>query len=80
MHPIKRAAEIVGSQRALAEILGVSPGAVTQWIDGGVPLDRCIPIEQATQGAVRCEELRPDQNWGFIRATDCPAACQKEAA
>ena len=71
MHPIKRAAKIVGSQVALAKSLGVTPGAVSQWVDGGVPLDRCIPIERMTAGAVRCEDLRPDVDWAYLRATDC---------
>ncbi len=72
MNPIKRAAQILGSQQELARRLGVSKGAVSQWADGSVPLDRCIPIEQLTSGAVRCEDLRPDVDWAYLRATDCP--------
>jgi DNA-binding transcriptional regulator YdaS (Cro superfamily) len=71
MSPIKRAAQIIGSQKELARRLGVSKGAVSQWADGSVPLDRCIPIERLTSGAVRCEDLRPDVDWGYLRATDC---------
>jgi DNA-binding transcriptional regulator YdaS (Cro superfamily) len=71
MSPIKRAAKIMGSQKELARCLGVSKGAVSQWADGSVPLDRCIPIERLTDGAVRCEDLRPDVDWGYLRATDC---------
>jgi DNA-binding transcriptional regulator YdaS (Cro superfamily) len=71
MNAIKHAAEIIGSQRALAEALGVTSGAVSQWAEGRVPFEHCIPIERLTNGAVRCEELRPDVDWAFIRATDC---------
>lgn len=88
MNPIKRAAEIVGSQRELAHALGVTQGAVSQWVKNGVPMDRCIPIERATAGAVRCEDLRPDVDWACLRATDCDvkvgagdtAPAQQEAA
>lgn len=72
MNAIKRAAQIVGSQKELARRLGVSKGAVSQWCAQSVPLDRCIPIEQLTSGAVRCEDLRPDVDWGYLRDTNCP--------
>lgn len=29
----------------------------------------CINIERETSGAVRCEELRPDVDWAFLRGT-----------
>lgn len=31
----------------------------------------CIAIERATNGVVRCEDLRPDVDWAYLRATDC---------
>lgn len=74
MDPIKKAAEAVGSQRDLARLLSVTPGAVSQWVGGNVPVDRCIDIEKATAGAVRCEELRPDVDWAYLRQTDCQKA------
>ena len=84
MNPIKRAAEVVGNQQLLAQQLGVSKAAVSQWITAGVPMDRCIEIEKATSGAVRCEDLRPDVDWAYLRATDCPVTQeqppQREAA
>lgn len=79
MSPIKRAAQIIGSQKELARRLGVSKGAVSQWVDSGVPLDRCIPIERMTSGAVRCEDLRPDVDWAYLRATDCPTPTREAA-
>lgn len=69
MDAIDRAAEVLGSQTALAELLGVSKGAVSQWKDPGrrVPAEYCPLIERATQGKVRCEELRPDVAWEVLR-------------
>jgi DNA-binding transcriptional regulator YdaS (Cro superfamily) len=72
MNAIKHACEILGSQKALASALGVTPGAVSQWAEGRVPFEHVIKIEQLTHGAVRCEQLRPDIDWPYLRATDCP--------
>lgn len=79
MNPVKRASSIVGSQTLLAKHLGVTQGAVHQWITSGVPIERCIPIERLTGGAVRCEEMRPDVDWAYLRATDCPASVREAA-
>jgi DNA-binding transcriptional regulator YdaS (Cro superfamily) len=78
-----QACKTVGGQAALARILAVKPPTVNQWIKGDrpVPADRCVDIEKATAGAVRCEDLRPDVDWAYLRATDCPVAeHHKEAA
>jgi DNA-binding transcriptional regulator YdaS (Cro superfamily) len=66
---IKKACESVGGLTALARELGITVGAVHQWTRGykQVPIDRCIPIEMATNGAVRAEEIRPDHPWHVIR-------------
>lgn len=34
----------------------------------------CIAIERESGGEVKCEELRPDADWAFLRATNCPVA------
>jgi DNA-binding transcriptional regulator YdaS (Cro superfamily) len=82
-HPIDRAADIVGSQVALASLLGVSKAAVNQWKDPGrkVPAEKCPAIEKATGGAVRCEDLRPDVAWGVLReqAPETPQDAQSQA-
>lgn len=67
MHPIDKAADIVGSQTALAAVLGVSKGAVSQWKDEDrrVPAAHCVAIEQQTKGAVTRRDLRPD-DWHLI--------------
>lgn len=69
MEPLDKAAEILGSQNAIAVLCGVSKGAVSQWKDDGrkVPAEYCPLIEDATKGAVRCEHLRPDVNWSVLR-------------
>lgn len=69
MHALEKAAEIIGSQTALAYLLGVSKAAVGQWKEPGrrVPAEHCPLIERATDGAVRCEELRPDIAWAILR-------------
>lgn len=51
---------------AFAKLLGVSQPTVSDWARGKerggkvVPQERCSQIERLTQGAVTCEELRPD--------------------
>ncbi len=78
-----RACATLGGQAALARKLGVRPPTVNQWVKDGrpVPAERCPAIERATNGAVRCEDLRPDVDWAYLRATDCNQHCQhKEAA
>jgi DNA-binding transcriptional regulator YdaS (Cro superfamily) len=68
-HPVDLAAEVVGSQAALASVLGVTRAAVSQWKDEGrkVPAEHCPVIERATGGRVRCEDLRPDVAWNVLR-------------
>lgn len=57
---INAAVEIYGSQKELAIYLGVVPMAITQWKQRGVPPERCIDIETATDGKVTRYDLRPD--------------------
>lgn len=39
----------------------------------------CINIERESGGSVRCEDLRADVDWDFIRGTDQAAPQQKQA-
>lgn len=58
---ITRAIEAVGGASELGRRLGVPwPSAVTNWVARGVPAERCLAIECATDGAVTRYELRPD--------------------
>lgn len=80
MENLKKAIHIVGSQAGLARSIGVVQQVVNNWIKrGNVPAEYCPRIERATNGAVRCEDLRPDIDWAYLRATDCPVAiCHNE--
>lgn len=62
-----------GAQAKLARVVGVTPVSVHHWSTGArqVPAARCPTIEKATGGTVRCEDLRPDIDWAYLRATDC---------
>ncbi|WP_018610201.1 transcriptional regulator [Uliginosibacterium gangwonense] len=54
------------TQGKLARRLGVTQGAVSQWLKGvrPIPIERCVEIEQATGGVVTRQELRTD--WALI--------------
>ena len=80
---IQIACGAAGSATKLAAAIGVTPSAVTQWglQDGDkffrrVPAERCPQIEQATNGLVRCEDLRPDVAWSVLRGTPAQPAAQ----
>lgn len=83
-HPIDQAARIIGSAAALARLLGVTRGAVTQYKEDGrrIPAEHCPVIERETKArgeAVRCESLRPDIDWSVLRQTP-PELAEKEVA
>lgn len=40
----------------------------------------CIAIERESKGKVRCEDLRPDADWKYLRRTDCPVPMMEKAA
>lgn len=58
---LKRAVEIAGGQKPLADRIGTTQSQVWYWLEKskkGVPAEFCIKIEQAT--GVRRHDLRPD--------------------
>ena len=57
---LKKACKIVGSQNKLAKALGVSRQAVYQWMEGKVPAERVLAVEELTGGQVTRYDLRPD--------------------
>jgi len=61
----KRACDLVGGTAALARILGRSASEISQWISGNrpIPLIAAPAIEKATNGAVRRQDLRPNDWW-----------------
>lgn len=66
-HPIEKAAEVAGSEKALADHLGVTKAAVWQWKQSGrrTPIEHCAAIERICGHAVTRRELRPD-DWQAI--------------
>lgn len=61
------------SQAALADVLGITQGAISQWIDRGiVPAEHCPTIEKYFRGAIRCEDLNNKIDWAYLRATGKP--------
>ena len=63
---LQKACDLVGGQVKLAEILSVTPPAITAWLSNRpIPVMRCVQIEQATKGVVTRKDLRPD-DWESI--------------
>ncbi|GAB3125182.1 hypothetical protein GCM10027288_58000 [Bordetella tumbae] len=84
-HPLDRAARVIGSAAALARLLGVTRGAVTQYKEQGrrIPAEHCPIIERETKArgeAVTCEALRPDVDWSVLRQAVPELAQQREVA
>ncbi|MBX3629331.1 MAG: helix-turn-helix domain-containing protein [Nitrosomonas sp.] len=71
MLSIKEVCQYVGGQAKLAKFLNISTSAVNQWVLGRRPIPArfCPEIERFSQGRVKCEDLRPDINWAFLRDT-----------
>ena len=67
MSALQKSIEILGSQRLLAESIGVSPQTIWAWIDRGslIPPEKCVLIERVTDRAVTRQDLRPD-DWKQI--------------
>ncbi len=69
--PLERAIESAGGLTSLARKLKLSGHAVVyQWTRSRVPAEHCPDIEALT--GVRCEDLRPDVNWGALRTVPAP--------
>ncbi|WP_313603930.1 transcriptional regulator [Comamonas jiangduensis] len=39
----------------------------------------CIKVDRESGGAVRCEDLRPDVDWAYLRDAPLPQAVQEVA-
>jgi DNA-binding transcriptional regulator YdaS (Cro superfamily) len=59
---LRRAKELLGSEAALAEVVGVRQPSVNYILNAGkrVPAEWCIRVEDATDGKVTRHQLRPD--------------------
>lgn len=61
LSPLERVREAVGSQKAIADALGLSQPTVHEWFKRGQPpADRCIALEDLSGGTVTRYDLRPD--------------------
>ncbi|OQS36662.1 hypothetical protein B0T40_09715 [Chromobacterium haemolyticum] len=66
--PVEKLFALLGGPTGVARRFELTPWAVSKW-RSRVPADRCIELEKLTQGKVRCEDLRPDIDWGYLRGT-----------
>jgi len=65
---LNQAIAIMGGVAESVRTLGLNGHAtIYQWTKNRVPAEHCPKIEQATNGAVRCEDLRPDVAWEVLR-------------
>jgi len=61
--PLARAIRLAGGQSALAARIGRAQGHIHYWLNhakNGVPPHAAIEIEEALDGAVTRQDLRPD--------------------
>lgn len=61
--PLEHAVKSAGSQKALADKLGVTQSVVWYWLEKskrGCPAEYVLKIEEITDGAVTRHQLRPD--------------------
>ena len=61
-----------GRQAAIARVLGIKTQTVGAWRrrTKKIPVNRCPALEFATDGAVPCEESRPDITWVRVKDPD----------
>jgi DNA-binding transcriptional regulator YdaS (Cro superfamily) len=69
MNAITRAIEHFGSQEKLAKALDVSQGLISQYATGQKrpSAEVAIRLEDASEGTIKAEDLRPDVPWHVIR-------------
>lgn len=62
MNAIQQSVQILGSQKALADAIGVSQAYVSHFMTGRrtVTPELCVRIEKATRGKVKRKTIRPD--------------------
>ena len=81
MNSLEKAFVSVGGQSRLAKSIGVAPQVVNNWARrGNVPAEYCPAIERATNGHVRCEDLRPDVDWAVLRGARHDEAAHEDRA
>ncbi|WP_284459594.1 helix-turn-helix domain-containing protein [Cupriavidus campinensis] len=69
----KRAIKAAGGAPTVAKLFGINPVSVYGWIENNrIPAERCPSLERAAKGVVRCEEMRPDVDWAYLREHSVP--------
>ncbi|WP_082080254.1 helix-turn-helix domain-containing protein [Cupriavidus basilensis] len=64
----KRAIKAAGGAPTVAKLFEISPVSVYEWITNDrIPAERCPALERAGKSQVRCEEMRPDVDWAYLR-------------
>ena len=79
---LRKAIDALGGITMAARTLNVKDGryqTVQSWLSNRVPAEHCPAIERATDGAVRCEDLRPDIDWAVLRDQAAPLIPAEEA-
>ena len=65
---VKRAVKAAGGAAAVASLFEISTVSVYEWINNNrIPAERCPALERAGKSVVRCEEMRPDVDWAYLR-------------
>lgn len=62
---LKQAIDESGGVTAVAARLQITPQRLTNWVERGVPVDRCAAVEVAVEGRMKRADLRPD-DWRAI--------------
>lgn len=67
---LRKAIGVIGSQSALAALLGITQGAISRWLARGssLPAEHVLKVEAAT--GISRHDLRPDL---YPRETEAPA-------
>jgi DNA-binding transcriptional regulator YdaS (Cro superfamily) len=69
---LRKAVEEFGSLAGFCARLGVKYQKVQFWFKNRVPAEYCPRIERLVERRVRCEELRPDIDWAYLRQPHQP--------
>ena len=69
---IQAAIQGAGGPAKVSRQCGVSVQAVCFWRDGGrtLPAEHCITLEKMNGGRIRCEQMMPSVDWGYLRTSN----------
>lgn len=70
MEALNRAVEMLEGVNSFARAMKQPQSKVSNWkARRSVPAKYAPTIERITNGAVRCEEVCPDVEWGYLRGS-----------